>query len=423
MQSSSLSAYLAASRVSDLLAWFLLRRRMWRAKEDPERIGERRGYAGLKRPDGPLIWLHGASIGETMSTLPLIEAFRKTVPGATCLVTSGTVTSAERMAELLPKHAIHQYVPVDTAASVRRFLDHWEPDLAIFVESEFWPRLMIETSARGVPMALINARVSEESVRKWAKAPKMIAHMLSLFQMIVTQDRETGERLNRMGADPGLVQVGGNLKALARLAPPQPGELDMIRRALGDRPVWLAASTHEGEEEAILNAHLSLPMETLLILAPRHPERGDAVADMIEKRAIRVLRASWGDRPTDETRVWLADTIGQMGLWLRLAPVTFVGGSLVPSGGHTPFEPALFNSAILHGPNTVNFGPAYALLDEAKGAWPVASATDLAIGVGALLSNEEKRKELTDAAQILFNDVPDPEALTRKLAALSPRLG
>ncbi|MEM9043198.1 MAG: 3-deoxy-D-manno-octulosonic acid transferase [Pseudomonadota bacterium] len=419
----SLSAYLAASRVSDPLAWFLLRRRMWRGKEDPDRIEERRGFAGCERPEGQVIWLHGASIGETMSMLPLIDAFKRTAPGATCLVTSGTVTSAERMAELLPDHAIHQYVPVDTAASVRRFLKHWKPDLAILVESEFWPRLMIETAERGIPMALINARVSEESARKWAKAPKMISHMLSLFQMIVTQDRETGERLRALGAESERVKVGGNLKALARLATPEETELELVRKALENRPVWLAASTHPGEEEAVLNAHLALPMETLLILAPRHPERGDEVAEMMEKRALRVTRASWGDRPTQDTRVWLADTIGQMGLWLRLAEVTFVGGSLVPNGGHTPFEPARFDSAILHGPHTVNFGPAYQLLAESKGAWQVSSAADLSVAVGALLSDDVKRKELTDAAQILFEDVPDPDALTKTLVGLINETG
>ncbi|MEM9100525.1 MAG: 3-deoxy-D-manno-octulosonic acid transferase [Pseudomonadota bacterium] len=419
--SLSLTAYLAASRVSDLLAWGVLQRRMMRGKEDPNRVDERRGYAGKERPSGQVIWLHGASIGETMSMLPLIEAFKETAPDAACLVTSGTVTSAKRMAELLPENALHQYVPVDTAASVKRFLDHWQPDLAILVESEFWPRLMIETAERGVPMALINARVSEESARKWVRAPNMIGHMLSLFQMIITQDRETGERLGDLGADPALVQVGGNLKALARLAAPDPIELEQIRKTLGDRPVWLAASTHAGEEEAVLNAHLSLPRNSLLILAPRHPERGDEVAEMMEKRALRVTRASWGDRPTEDTRVWLADTIGQMGLWLRLAKVTFVGGSLVPNGGHTPFEPALFNSAIIHGPHTFNFGPAYTLLAEAKGALQASSAADLAVAVGGLLSNDTKREELTDAAQILFKDVPDPKALTRELVALMQR--
>ena len=418
-----LAAYLAVGRAAEPLARLLLRRRMRRGGEDPARIGERRGFAGRARPAGGVIWLHGASLGETMSMLPLIASFGKVAPGAACLVTSGTVASAGQMANLLPDRAVHQYAPVDTAASVRRFLDHWAPDMAIFIESEFWPCLMVETARRDIPMALVNARISAASARRWSRARRTIAHMLGLFGTIVTQDRKTGERMAALGADPARVRVGGNLKALVRPPDPPAEDLDAARRALGGRPVWLAASTHPGEEAAALDAHRRLPEDALLILAPRHAERGDAVADMIKRRGFAFARASRDGPPTAGARVWLADAIGRMGLWLRLASATFVGGSLVPAGGHTPFEPAQCGSAILHGPHTENFGPAYARLAEAGGAVAVSDAADLARGVGALLADDALRGRTVEAAKVLFRDAPDAEALARRLAALAPGLG
>ncbi|MBY8974192.1 3-deoxy-D-manno-octulosonic acid transferase [Rhodobacteraceae bacterium NNCM2] len=423
--SLALTAYRGLSQVIDWPVWLLLRRRLKRGKEDPVRIAERRGFAGCARPPGRLVWLHGASIGEAMSILPLVAAIRQVAPETCCLVTTGTVTSARRMEKMLPPGALHQFVPVDTAASVRRFLDHWRPDAAIWVESEFWPRLMTDTAARGIPMALVNARVSAESAGKWARFPTMIAGLLACFRLIVTQDRETRDRLVSLGAAAEAIRVGGNLKALAPL--PEPGDelLARARSAVAGRPVWLAASTHPGEEEIALDAQCALcdrageGARPLLILAPRHPERAGDVAALIAERGLSHVSAAAGEEPGPETDVWLADTLGQMGLWLRLAPVTLVGGSLAPHGGHTPFEPTLLGSAILHGPHTENFGPAYAALAESGGAIAVADAASVAASVAELQADEAARASLVAAAQVLYRDVPDPVDLAREILAMT----
>ncbi|MEM8840361.1 MAG: glycosyltransferase N-terminal domain-containing protein [Pseudomonadota bacterium] len=417
--SLALSGYLVLSRLLDAPVRVLLRRRLARGKEDPARIGERRGFPGVDRPDGRLVWLHGASIGEAMSILPLVAAVKRVAPDAICLVTTGTVTSAKRMAEMLPDGAIHQFVPVDTAAATRRFLDHWRPDAAVWVESEFWPRLMHNTAARGIPMALVNARVSAASARRWSRLPRMIAALLRMFRLIVTQDRETAERLEALAPGHPALRVGGNLKALAPLPPPEPDDLARANAAINGRPVWLAASTHPGEEEILLETQRRLGAPVLMILAIRHPERGDAVEAMIEAAGLGTARASRGEMPGSGTDVWLADTLGQMGLWLRLAPVTFVGGSLMEVGGHTPFEPALMRSAILHGPHTANFAPAYAALHREGAARQVSNAEELGRAVAALLGDASMRDARADAAMVLFRDAPDPEALMGEILTLA----
>jgi 3-deoxy-D-manno-octulosonic-acid transferase len=420
--SPALAVYLAASRLAGPLAHWLLARRMASGREDPLRLGERLGRAGVARPEGKLIWLHGASVGEALSMLPLIDEVRRQAPQMTCLVTTGTVTSARRMAELLPEDCIHQFVPVDTGGAVRRFLDHWRPDLAVWVESEFWPGLMVAVARRGTPMMLVNARVSARSARRWAWAPGMAAALVRLFRRIVTQDTETTARLVAMGADPGRVREGGNLKALIPVPGCDAGELKALRAALAGRPVWLAASTHAPEEAAVAEAHRvaarSLP-GLLTIVAPRHPERGGEIAALLAGQGLALARRSRGEVPGPETQVWLADTLGEMGLWLRLAPVAFVGGSIAARGGHNPFEPAALGAAILHGPSSGNFAPAYAALNEAGGARSVADGAEMGAAVAALLESEETRRAMTDAAGAVCKRLePDVAALAREALTL-----
>ncbi len=420
--SPALAVYLAASRLAGPLAHWLLARRMADGREDPLRLGERLGRAGVVRPEGRLIWLHGASVGEALSMLPLIAELRRQAPEATVLVTTGTVTSARRMAELLPEGCIHQFVPVDTHGAVRRFLDHWRPDLAIWVESEFWPGLMVATARRGTPMMLVNARVSARSARRWAMARGMAAALVRLFRRIVTQDAETAARLVAMGADPKRVRKGGNLKALI----PAPGcdaaELEALRTTLAGRPVWLAASTHAPEEAAVAEAHrvVARAMPGLLtILAPRHPERGEAIAEALTGQGLTVVRRSQGEVPGPETDLWLADTLGEMGLWLRLAPVAFIGGSIAARGGHNPFEPAALGAAILHGPQTGNFAPAYAALARVGGAQSVADEVEMGVALAALLGSETARRKMTDAAEAALRRLaPKVAALAREALAL-----
>ncbi|MEM7671001.1 MAG: glycosyltransferase N-terminal domain-containing protein [Pseudomonadota bacterium] len=320
---------------------------------------------------------------------------------------------------MLPDGALHQYVPVDTAGAVGRFLDHWSPDLALWVESELWPRLVAETAGRGVPMALVNARLSAGSARNWSRAPGMIAALLGCFRRIVTQDAATAGRITDLRGSGEGVRIGGNLKALAPLPAPTGAVLSAARAAIAGRAVWLAASTHPGEEEVVLDAHLALGRAALLILVPRHPDRADAVAALCAARGLAVARASAGALPDPTVRVWLGDTLGQMGLWLRLARVAFIGGSLAEKGGHTPFEPAMLDTAILHGPHVANFAPAYAALDKAGGALAVDDAESLAAGVARLIEDTGAQDELTARARVLFDDVPDPDALAREMLALA----
>lgn len=417
MSSPALAAYLLASRLADRLALPLLRRRAARGKEDPARLPERLGRAGLARPGGRLVWLHAASVGEAVSALPLIEALGRCIDAA-FLLTTGTVTSARRVAGALPPGAMHQFAPVDTHRAVRRFLDHWRPDLAVWIESELWPRLVMETARRGVPMALVNARLSERSFRRWRRLPAMARRMLGSFRTVLAQDEETVERLRALGV---AGRTAGNLKALVRVPDCDLGELASIRAALGRRPVWLAASTHAGEEGAVLGAQRALRQthRPLLILAPRHPERGDEVARLVAGAGLGAARRSAGGLPHGEADVWLADTLGEMGLWCRLAPVCFVGGSLVPAGGHTPFEPALLGAAVLHGPHVANFAPAYAALDRGGGALAVQDADALAAALDRLLGDPAAAEELGARARAVHEGLkPDMAAIAAELAEL-----
>lgn len=409
--SPALALYLGISALAGAPVRRWLRRRAERGKEDPARLHERIGKPTLARSEGKLLWLHGASIGECMSMLPLIDALRARAPALNLLVTSGTVTSARRMAEMLPEGAVHQFVPADLKSAVRGFLDHWRPDAAIWIESEIWPRLMVETGERGIPMLSVNARVSEKSARKWRWAPGMARALLRRFAHIYTQDRETIGRLQALGLAPERMSLGGNLKVLAPIPPHDPAELAALREEIGSRPVWLGASTHPGEEEVLAEAQARLragQAAPLLILAPRHPERGDALAEMLAARGFALARRSRGERPEQAADVFLADTLGEMGLWFRLAPVSFVGGSLVPAGGHTPFEPVALGSAVLTGPQVANFAPAYAALFQAGGARQVAGAAELATAVEALLAAPEDRRAMVEAASAV-RDAMVPE--------------
>jgi 3-deoxy-D-manno-octulosonic-acid transferase len=417
MSSPALAAYLLASRLADPLAVPVLRRRMARGKEDPARLAERLGRPGLRRPRGRLIWLHAASVGEATSALPLVQALRARADAAV-LLTTGTVTSARRVAGMLPAGALHQFAPVDTHRAVRRFLEHWLPDLAIWIESELWPRLLHETARRGVPMALVNARLSDASFRRWRRLPGMARRLLGSFRAILAQDGETVARLAALGVE---ARFAGNLKALVPAPGCDPDELAALRAALGPRPVWLAASTHAGEEPAALAAHGALAGDRrpLLILAPRHPECGDDVARIVSRAGLPAARRSAGALPGPETGVWLADTLGEMGLWYRLAPISFVGGSLVQAGGHTPFEPVQLGSAVLHGPHVANFAPAYAALDEAGGAIAVADAPALGAAVARLSADPAAAEAMRDRARAAHERLkPDVEAVAAELLGL-----
>ncbi len=380
-----MALYLGLSHLTPPLFRRVQTRRLAAGKEDAARRGERWGRDDRPRPAGPLVWFHAASVGESLSLLGLVETLRAERPEIGILVTTGTVTSAGLMADRLPEGAVHAFAPYDTPGAMAAFLDHWRPDLAVWAESELWPRMVHDTFARGIPMLLINARVSAASAQGWTRAKGLVGGMLTRFGAILAQDEETAGRLTALGAPAGRLRVTGTLKEDATAPGCDPVELGRLKALLTGRPCWLAASTHPGEEEIAAQAHrAAFDAPTLMILAPRHPERGPALADSLRTDGWRVARRAAGEDPGPDTQIYLADTLGEMGLWYRLAPLSFVGGSLVEVGGHNPYEPAALGSAILHGPHVANFAPIYARLAAADAALEVRGADSLAQGLAAL---------------------------------------
>lgn len=325
-----------------------------------DRAREKLGFATLERPAGTVVWFHAASVGESMSVLALIHRLGERLPDASFLVTSGTPTSAEIIAKRLPPRACHQFAPLDAPAPVSRFLKHWKPSAGVFVESELWPQVLVRARSANVPLALVNARLSEGSLRQWRRFSKTAQQVFGVFSLITTQSDAMTEALCDIGAPDGVVKTGANLKALATPLPVDETLTRAMRSDLDGHPVWVAASTHKGEEDIVLDAHkraLKRHPDLKLILVPRHPERGDDVAHRIHERGWPAPRRSLGDKPNGS--VYLADTVGELGSWYALANCVFLGGSLFPIGGHNPFEPALSGLAICSGPHVANFQTTY----------------------------------------------------------------
>ncbi|HEY1961094.1 MAG TPA: 3-deoxy-D-manno-octulosonic acid transferase [Rhizomicrobium sp.] len=372
----ALLAYRYATMAFTPMVPFALRRRAARGKEDRNRVRERLGYPSLARPAGHLLWLHGASVGECLAALPLIGELLKP-ENRHVLVTSGTVTSATLMSERLPPRAFHQYVPVDTPSSICRFLDHWRPDIGLFVDSEIWPNMISHTHARDIPLALLNGRMSARSFAGWRRLRKSAMTLLGSYDLCLAQDHEAADRFAALGARN--VQVSGSLKADARPLPADQGKLDELQHTIGARPVLLAASTHPGEDEIVLAAHdrmRNTHPDLLTIIAPRHPDRGERIRILCGERPA--VQRSAGALPLPETTVYVADTLGELGLFYRLAKFAFIGGSLVPHGGQNPLEAARLGCGVLAGPHTENFALPYERIFAAQGAGRIASSAELA---------------------------------------------
>jgi 3-deoxy-D-manno-octulosonic-acid transferase len=392
------------------LAPSLLRARARRGKEDPGRISERLGRAGLPRPDGALIWLHGVSVGETTSLLPLVAALRTRRPDLTILVTCGTTTAATLLARRLPQGVIHQFAPVDSPGAVRRFLDHWRPNSAVFVESELWPNLILAAKARGVRLALLSARMTAASANGWSQWPASARALLSAFDLILPQDAATDERLSRLGGTTG---PRLNLKLVGEPLPADMAELDRLRAALAGRKVVLAASTHPGEDASIANAVRKAAPGGILILAPRHPERGAEIAAMLGG-ALRSRGEALGP-------VYVADTLGELGLFFRLADFVVMGGSFVPGiGGHNPLEPARIGRPILTGRYVFNAADTYAEMFAEAAAIEATNGTALARHIRGLLDNPVIARRMGEAALAYANR--QGAALDQALTLLDPLL-
>ncbi len=413
-----LSAYRAATAIGQPLTGPLLWWRTRKGKEDADRRNERHGIAGRPRPRGPLVWFHAASVGETLAILPLLHGLTDR-HGVSGLLTTGTVTSARMAAARLQTNVVHQYVPLDGRGFVRRFLDHWRPGLAVFAESELWPNMILETSARKIPLALVNARMSERSYEGWQRGRGMISALLSRFDVCLAQSEADARRLAELGADGAM--CSGNLKFDVPAPGAGAGELARLQTAIGARPRWAAVSTHPGEDELVLDAHLVMAQDRpklLTIIAPRHPDRAEAVAAAARTRDLVVARRSAEGLPGRDADVFIVDTIGELGLVFRVAPVTFMGGSLVRHGGQNPIEPAKLGSAILHGPHVGNFAEVYAALDEAAGAEAVNGPVDLAQRAARLVDMPEAAKLRAKAAAAAIR--PFGGALERTAKALDP---
>ena len=394
--------YLAISWISGPLWRLSHRRRLTKGKELPERLNERYGQYRVTRPDGPILWFHALSVGESLALIPLIERALTKMPKAHVVLTSSTVTSLRAVEGAgLPVGCTHVFQPMDTPGAVRRFLDHWRPDLAGFAELDFWPRLMIETKAREIPMILLNSRMPEGNFQRRKKIAGPMRDILRLFDQLLVQDEASVARFEALGAAPSRIKVVGALKAVARPLPADAGALAALQSQIGARPVWCAAATFKTEQAAMIEAHArvtkALP-DALMIWAPRHLRDADAGEALARDAFQHVARRSRGEPVTPDTQVYLADTIGEMGLWYRLAPISLVGHSLLSDlEGKNPFEAAALGSAILHGPHMSYFAESYAGLSAEAGAREVQDAKTLADAILSLQS-DERRQVMTEGA-------------------------
>ena len=414
-----LHAYRLLATAVAPLADVLLAHRLKRGKEHIARLPERRGESTVVRPSGPLVWVHGASVGEIAAVIPLVE--RIIAQDFNVLVTSGTVTSAKLAEQWLPPGVIHQFLPLDSPRFIARFLGHWKPDLALFTESDLWPNLIVMCAERRIPLILVNGRLSERSFKRWRLVPATIAAMLCRFDLCLAQSSAYAARLHDLGAP--RITMTGNLKLDVPEAAADPESLEALKAAIGERATIAAASTHAGEETALIETHRRLRHSfpgLLTIIAPRHPDRGPGIVEIANAAGLAAGLRSKGRLPEATDDIYVVDTLGELGLVYRLAPIVFVGGSLASHGGQNPVEPIKLGAAILHGPHVWNFAEIYAALDAAHGAEQVTDVSKLAVRVGAWLTDAGERNTVVVAARTTVATLGG--ALERTLAALDPYL-
>jgi 3-deoxy-D-manno-octulosonic-acid transferase len=401
------------------LAPALISRRLKLGKEDPARVGERRGVSADVRPAGPLVWIHGASVGEVLASAALIEKLRAL--NLRILVTSGTVTSAAVVAKRFPPDVIHQYVPYDSPRYVARFLDHWRPSLALFIESDLWPNLILSSAARRLPMVLINGRMSHRSFPRWRRVSSTISALLGRFDVCLAQSQLDADRFAALGGRN--VVTTGNLKLDVPAPPADAAKLERLMAMTRGRPIVVAASTHSGEDEILAYAHKTLAgffPNLLTVIVPRHPDRGEAIARMVAASGLHAGLRSREELPTAATDIYVADTMGELGLFYRLSPIVFMGGSLVEHGGQNPIEAVKLGASVVHGPHVFNFSDVYEALDHAGGARRAETQEALVKQLGQLLADPSVREASLIASERVVEQLGG--ALERTLAALEPYL-
>lgn len=412
-EGAKLRTYARAMSLVRPVAPFVLGHRERHGKEERQRRSERLGIASLPRPAEPLAWFHAASVGETNAVLPVITALLSRRRDLHVLLTSGTVTSARLAAQRLPERALHQYVPLDIPEYARAFLVHWKPDIAVFTESEIWPNLILESHRAKVPLALVNARISAKSHKRWKRSPDVARPLFSRFEIVLAQNERLARHFSDLGARD--VRPVGNLKIDA---PPPPVDAEAraaLLTAIGQRPLLVAASTHEGEEAILAEAHRTLAREfdgLLTLIAPRHPERGTGLAEDLKARGLVVAQRSAGLLPDGRTEIYIADTIGELGTFYSMSPVAFIGGSLVDHGGQNPIEAVRHGAAVLAGPSTRNFTDEYAALRKRGGALEVRSADDIVATVRRLARDPASLESMCAGGQAALDSLSGALATT-----------
>ena len=388
-----------------------------KGKEERSRRRERYGRSNIARPNGPLVWFHAASVGETNAVVPLINEVRRR--SINVVLTTGTVTSATVARERLGDSVIHQYVPLDLKPAVSRFLDHWKPDLAIIAESEIWPMTILELGSRHTPQVLVNGRLSDRSFERWSKRPSLAEALFENLSHVIAQSELDAARFLALGARP--VTISGNLKVDTVAPPWDKDELAILSGMVAKRPSWAAISTFEGEDEIAADVHRALKTRhagILTIIVPRHPERGDAIEAMLKARGLNVARRSRGEAIEKTTDIYLGDTIGEMGLYLNLTEIVFVGKSLKGGGGQNPLEPAMLGCSVLSGSEVTNFRESYGRLIKNGGARFVRDGEMLAKGVNFLLLNPQARQAMAAGGEKTIRDMRG--ALKATVRALEP---
>lgn len=353
-----------------------IEKRKKNGKEDVNRFNERLGKATLPRPKGKLIWMHGASVGESVSMLPLIHKLLELYPDAHVMVTTGTTTSAEVMAKRLPERAFHQYYPLEHPLYAARFVRHWKPNIALWFESEFWPAMLSTVKKRNIPIILVNGRISNKSFKRWQQFEFVIKEILDCFSLCLGQSDEDTYRLKVLGAKN--TASLGNLKYAGLPLPVDKQKEDEMKEQFAGRPVWLVSSTHDDEEAKIgrflKDLEKKIP-QLLTVIAPRHPHRGVDIKQKLENDfGLKVSLRSSGEKITPETNVYVADTIGELGIWYELIDVVFIGGSLIAHGGQNFMEPSRYRDAVIVGPHMFNFTDA---MNRAKRADAVIQVNDV----------------------------------------------
>lgn len=414
-KSFGLRLYLGLTERGAGLAQRHLKKRLKRGKEDPDRIGEKEGRPTLPRPDGPLVWLHAVGVGEVLALPGLAQALRQAASGLTVLITSSSRTSAQALAPNLPDGVLHQYLPLDIGPWRRAFLDHWRPDLSVWAERDLWPGFICELAHRRIPLALVNGRMDEASYRAKQRLSGLFRDLYSKFDLVEAQDNESAHHFAQLGSpDP---QVTGSLKTAAAPLADQPQTRTQLETLFQGRPIWIAASTHLGEEEIIAHAHqmvLDKQPNACLILAPRDPDRAQEAQAELQTHTINAEILPNDNIPTQTEQAYIVAQIGQLGLWYRLADRAFVGGSLCDVGGHNPWEPARLDAAILHGTNIQNFEPDYAALHAENAALQINDAADLA----RALIDQATLGMRANAANLANRNADLPRAMARRLLAL-----